>query len=67
LTAGRDISEGQDELPVEAGLADARLADHRCDLTVVALCSLEGEPDLLNLRVATDEACEPARGGFVEA
>ena len=53
------------ELPVEAGLADAGLADHRDDLTVPGLSPLPGLVELIHLAVAADEAGQPTGGGGV--
>src|SRR4029450_11974110 len=55
------------ELPVEARLADAGLAQHRDHLPVSALGLLEGPAQLIELAVAADEAREPARGRRVQA
>ena len=57
---------GVGELPVEAGLADAGLADHRDDLAVPGLRPLEGLAELIHLAVAADKAGQPPGGGGVQ-
>ena len=54
------------ELPVEARLAHARLADDGDDLAVPGAGALESLPELLHLAVAPDEAREAARSGGVQ-
>ena len=57
---------GVGELPVEAGLADAGLADHRDDLAVPGLGPLQGLAELIHLAVAADKAGQPTGGGGVK-
>ena len=54
------------ELPEEAGLADAGLADDGHDLAVPGAGALQGLAELLQLRVAPDEAREAAGGGRLQ-
>ena len=57
---------GVGELPVEAGLADAGLADHRHDLAVPGLGPLQRLAELIHLAVAADKAGQPPGGRSVK-
>src|SRR6185295_2124622 len=54
------------ELPVEAGLAYAGLADDGDDLAVPGAGALESLPQLLHFAVAPDEAREATRSGGLQ-
>jgi hypothetical protein len=54
------------ELPEEARLADPGFADHCHDLAVPGAGSLQGLAELLQLRVAPDEACQAAGSGRLQ-
>ena len=53
------------ELPVQARLADARVADNRDDLAVPAARLLQSLAQLLELAVAADKAREAPDGSSV--
>jgi len=57
---------GVGELPVQPGLADPGLADHRDDLPAPGLGSLQGLAELIDLAVAADEAGQSPRGRGVQ-
>src|SRR4029453_9259867 len=57
---------GVGELPVQTGLANARLSNDSDDLAVPVAGALEGLSELVQLAVAPYETCEAARGGGVQ-
>ena len=57
---------GVGDLPDEAGLAHARLADQRDHLAVAGAGPLEAAADRVHLQVSPDEPCEAAHSGGLE-